>query len=122
VVEGPGFVAGTSDAALALSSSNGNIGGTAAAASSGSTDEASVAAAALSGAEGPVGWAGVMLLVQNSAFMSTTVAAALNDVASYALVAWQVSEGVSVSVSVGVSVSVSVSGVAQPCPRSMAGW
>lgn len=39
---------------------------------------------------GPAGWAGVTLLVQNSAFMSITIAAALNDVASYALVAWQV--------------------------------
>eukprot|EP00983_Pelagomonas_calceolata_P108791 1159494-Pelagomonas_calceolata.AAC.2 len=88
---------GAGSAALSLSSVDGSSSLTATSAST-TTSSAAATAAAVETVGKPAGvilpeqagWAGVMQLVQNSAFMSVTMAAALNDVASYALVAWQV--------------------------------
>jgi len=87
---------GAGSAALSLSSVDGSSSLTATSAST-TTSSAAATAAAVETVGKPAGvilpeqagWAGVMQLVQNSAFMSVTMAAALNDVASYALVAWQ---------------------------------
>lgn len=90
-----------SSAALTLPATDGVAGGSSGSSSSAATVAATAAAIATVEAGGTkdvipadtAGWAGVSQLLRSQAFMSVTLAAALNDVASYALVAWQVGGG-----------------------------